>query len=81
MGFSNLIFAPLISLSDHAQELISANRKRIEAEIAAGKYSPAIVDQYRILLDRLESGVPTCEIIGFPGAVGGKSFAVTGCNR
>lgn len=73
MGISNFIFAPLNSLSDKADELILNARKQIEAEIAVGKYSPLLAEQYKILLDHLEKKVPSCEIIGFPGALGGPN--------
>jgi hypothetical protein len=46
------------NLSDDAKEIIAETREGIEAEIAAGKYLPATVDQYRILLDHLGSGYP-----------------------
>jgi hypothetical protein len=77
MGFSNYIFSPLNALSDKADEIISEARKTIEAGIAAGKYSPAVVDQYRILLKNLEEKVPSCEVIGFPGFLFGPSKSRT----
>jgi len=72
MGVVNFIFAPLSSLSSKAQEIRSEAREKIESEIAAGKYAPALVEQYKIILDRLDQ-VPMCEIIGFPGFYGGNS--------
>jgi hypothetical protein len=72
-GVENLLFAPLDSLSDKAQEIIPNARKRIEAEIASGKYSPQLTEQYLIQLEKLENKVPLCELIGFPVLFGGAS--------
>ncbi|KXN82933.1 Glucose oxidase [Leucoagaricus sp. SymC.cos] len=77
-GVENLIFAPLRSLSDKASELISNARGQIEAEIAAGKYSSALAEQYLIQLGKLEKNVPSCEIIGFPVFFGGANPPMPG---
>ncbi|KAF9447615.1 GMC oxidoreductase [Macrolepiota fuliginosa MF-IS2] len=77
-GVENLLFAPLSSLSDKTQGIISDTRKRIEAEIASGKYSPELAEQYIIQLNKLENKVPSCEIIGFPVFFGGANPPVPG---
>jgi len=72
MGVVSFIFAPLSSLSPKAQEIKSEARNNIESEIAAGKYAPSLIEQYKIIFDRFDQ-VPSCEIIGFPGYYGGNS--------
>jgi len=73
MGVVTFIFAPFPSLSHNAQEIKSEARKKIESEIAAGKYAPAVVEQYKIILERIDRQ-PSCEVIGFPGYYGGDSM-------
>lgn len=77
MGISTFIYAPFSSLSNKAPEIISDARKKIEAEIAMGKHTPGLAEQYRIHLDNLEK-VPFCEVIGFPGWYGGQNLPVPG---
>lgn len=69
-GVENYLFVPLSSISNKAPEIISNVRKRIEAEIAAGTYPPALAEQYRIQLNNLEKNVPSCEIVPFPAFLG-----------
>ncbi|KAL9712335.1 hypothetical protein Ac2012v2_003572 [Leucoagaricus gongylophorus] len=77
MGVVTFIFAPFPSLSHNAQEIKSEARKKIESEIAAGKYAPAVVEQYKIILERIDRQ-PSCEVIGFPGYYGGDNPPVPG---
>ncbi|KAF5363498.1 hypothetical protein D9756_000984 [Leucocoprinus leucothites] len=77
MGINTFLYAPLPALSDKGQEIISSARKEIEAGIAAGKYPAGLADQYKIVLENIEK-VPTCEIIVFPGAFGGKNMPAPG---
>ncbi|KAF9448638.1 GMC oxidoreductase [Macrolepiota fuliginosa MF-IS2] len=70
-GIKISLFAPLSSLSDEADKIISSARTQIEAEIALAKYSRELAEQYMIQLEKLENKVPTCEIIGFPVFFGG----------
>jgi len=71
MGVVSFIFAPLSSLSSQAEEIKSEARKKIESEIAAGRCTPALIEQYKIISDHIDR-VPSCEIIGFPGYYGGN---------
>ncbi|KXN82889.1 Glucose oxidase [Leucoagaricus sp. SymC.cos] len=78
MGISTYAFTHPSTLSDKAGEIITEARKKIEAEIAAGKYSPGLVDQYKVQFDNLDKGVPVCEVAGFPGHLFGPLPAEPG---
>lgn len=71
MGIYTFLFVPFSTISEKANEIASKTRKRIEVEIAAGKYSLKTAEQLKIQLDHLEENVPSCEIISFPCFLGG----------
>jgi len=71
MGSSTYLFAPFSALSEKANEITSKTRKRIEAEIATGKYSLKTAEQLKIQLEHLEKNVPSCEIINSSQYLGG----------
>ncbi|KAJ3569075.1 hypothetical protein NP233_g5291 [Leucocoprinus birnbaumii] len=77
MGINTFIYVPFSDISSQAQEIVFEARQKIEADIAAGKYPPGLVEQYRITLENLEK-VPSCEIITFPGWYGGQRFPEPG---
>ncbi|KAJ3557548.1 hypothetical protein NP233_g11711 [Leucocoprinus birnbaumii] len=65
MGIHTYIYAPISTFSDRAPEIIANTQKEIERGIAAGKYNPGVIDQYRIVLENMKN-VPNCEIIAYP---------------
>ncbi|KAK0219879.1 hypothetical protein IW262DRAFT_1460990 [Armillaria fumosa] len=66
MGIVNLTFAPLHSVSPRAAELIDNEKYIIEENIKARNYSPGLVDQYRLMLERLDRKEPGWEFLGMP---------------
>ncbi|PBK94871.1 alcohol oxidase [Armillaria gallica] len=66
MGVVNLTFAPLHSVSPRAAELIDNEKRVIEENIKARNYHPGLVDQYRLMLERLDRKEPGWEFLGIP---------------
>ena len=50
LGNTTFVFAPFSTLSEKANKITSKTHKRIEVEIAAGKYSLKTVEQLKIQL-------------------------------
>jgi len=71
VGNTTFVFVPSSALSEKANEITSKTRKRIEAEIAAGKYSLKTAEQLKTQLEYLEKNVPSCEIINSSQYLGG----------
>ncbi|KAF9468825.1 hypothetical protein BDZ94DRAFT_544141 [Collybia nuda] len=67
MGVVNFAFQPLDALSDQAPSIHENVRADIKDNIRNGNYSPGLVDQYLLQLERLSLKGLGCEIMGFPG--------------
>ncbi|CAL1708210.1 unnamed protein product [Somion occarium] len=65
MGLTNATFASVDTISSKARAIIQGARDAILAKIES--YSSALQEQYKIQLERLENGAPSCEIVSFPG--------------
>ncbi|KAK0489555.1 hypothetical protein EDD18DRAFT_1189845 [Armillaria luteobubalina] len=66
MGAVNLTFAALHTVSPRASELIDNEKCIIEENIKAGNYRSGLVDQYRLMLERLDRKEPGWEFLGIP---------------
>ncbi|KAK0203886.1 GMC oxidoreductase-domain-containing protein [Desarmillaria ectypa] len=64
MGIVNLTFASLLSVSPRAAELIDNEKRVIKENVKARTYHPGLVDQYRLMLDRLDREKPGWEFLG-----------------
>jgi hypothetical protein len=64
-GMVGMAFVSLDTLSPRATQL----RKEMEDRVRAQEetYAPGLLEQYKIMLSRLERGAPGCELISFPG--------------
>ncbi|KAG7448430.1 alcohol oxidase [Guyanagaster necrorhizus] len=66
MGIVNLTLASLHSFSPRAAELIDDEKHIIEENIKARNYHPGLVDQYRLMLERLDRKESGWEFLGMP---------------
>jgi hypothetical protein len=56
---------PLEALSRRSEDIHGAVREKITKN--ADSYAPGLLEQYKIMLRRLDEGAPGCELISFPG--------------
>ncbi|KAK0454129.1 uncharacterized protein EV420DRAFT_620788 [Desarmillaria tabescens] len=66
MGIVNLTLTSLHSVSPRTAELIDIEKRIVEANIKARNYHPGLVDQYRLMFQRLERKEPGWEFLGIP---------------
>lgn len=65
MGLTNATFVPLETLTSRAKDIIKSTKEFILGKLDA--YTPALREQYRMQLNRLEKGDPSLELVTFPG--------------
>ncbi|OCH94556.1 alcohol oxidase [Obba rivulosa] len=70
-GIVNYAFLPLKAISSRADDIIASFRDKLQKN--GWNYPPGLLEQYRIQLERLETGAPELEIISYPGISGGTN--------
>jgi hypothetical protein len=68
----------LQKVSKRAEEIYENTRERIMRN--KDQCSSGLLEQYEILLARLKSGAPGCELISFPGLLSGPSMTFSFAN-
>lgn len=72
LGVSGVTFVPLSTIVGvaEAKKLVELQKEKIHAQIKSGNLSKGLQAQYKVQLDKLESGKNgDCEIIFFPGSM------------
>ncbi|KII91114.1 hypothetical protein PLICRDRAFT_173018 [Plicaturopsis crispa FD-325 SS-3] len=76
MGITIFSFNPLKAYSPRADELLEGIREKVKKN--GDSYPPGVLDQYKILIERLERGAPGPEVISYPGLLTVRNPPVQG---
>ncbi|KAL0569975.1 hypothetical protein V5O48_011980 [Marasmius crinis-equi] len=66
-GLTNVVWIPFSQVSPQAEKFYEEQRRRIEEDAKKNLYSPGLLDQYEILLERLRNKSPGSEFCDIPG--------------